>query len=136
MSQEERRRFSREFKLEVVRRLEAGESGSALALEFEVKRTILYRWRDAWRAGGDLALRSGQGRPTKLEALEMEAARGVAAKAGDLKSARRQIAELERKVGQQQVDLDFFKGALRRIETSRRPDTVAGATVSSPRSRR
>ena len=66
----------------------------------------------------------------------MEAARGVAAKAGDLKSARRQIAELERKVGQQQLDLDFFKGALRRIETSRQPDTAAGGTVSSPRSRR
>ena len=136
MSREERRRFSREIKLGVVERLEAGESGSALALEVGVKRTIIYRWRDAWRVGGALALRSGQGRPTKLEALEMEAARGVAAKAGDLKSARRQIAELERKVGQQQLDLDFFKGALRRIETSRQPDTAAGGTVSSPRSRR
>ena len=64
------------------------------------------------------------------------AARGPAAKAGDLAQARRQIAELERKVGQQQLDLDFFKGALRRIETSRQPDTAPGATVSSPRSRR
>lgn len=136
MSQEERRRFSREFKLAVVMRLEAGESGSALALEVGVKRTIIYRWRDAWRTGGELALRSGRGRPTKLEALEMEMARGVSAKAGDLKEARRQIADLERKIGQQQVDLDFFKGALRRIETSRRPDTAPGATVSSPRSRR
>ena len=57
-------------------------------------------------------------------------------KAGDLKAARRQIAELERKVGQQALDLDFFKGALRRIETSRRTDTGPGAPVSSPRSRR
>jgi transposase-like protein len=136
MSRAERRSFSREFKLAAVERLDAGESGSALALELEVKRTILYRWRDAWRAGGAAALRSGRGRPTKLEALELAAARGVAAKAGDLKQARRQIAELERKVGQQQLDLDFFKGALRRIETSRRPDIGPGATVSSPRSRR
>ena len=136
MSQENRRSFSREFKLAVIGRLEAGESGSALALELGVKRTILYRWRDAWRVGGAPALRSGRGRPPKLEALEMADARGVAAKAGDLKEARRQIAELERKVGQQALDLDFFKGALRRIETSRRPDTAAGATVSSPRSRR
>jgi hypothetical protein len=66
----------------------------------------------------------------------MADARGVAAKAGDLKEARRQIAELERKVGQQQQDLDFFKGALRRIETSRRTDTDPGAPASSPRSRR
>jgi hypothetical protein len=83
-----------------------------------------------------LALRSKRGRPPKVEALQMADARGVAAKAGDLKEARRQIAELERKVGQQQLDLDFFKGALRRIETSRRTDTVPGAPASSPRSRR
>ena len=136
MSQENRRSFSREFKLAVIDRLEAGESGSALALELGVKRTILYRWRDAWRVGGAPALRSVRGRPPKLEALEMADARGVAAKAGDLKEARRQIAELQRKVGQQQLDVDFFKGALRRIETSRRPDTGPGAPVSSPRSRR
>lgn len=136
MSEEKRRSFSREFKLAVIERLEAGESGSALALEVGVKRTIIYRWRDAWRVGGALALRSQRGRPPKLEAQEMADARGVAAKAGDLKEARRQIAELERKVGQQQLDLDFFKGALRRIETSRRTDTGPGVPASSPRSRR
>lgn len=136
MSQEKRRSFSREFKLAMIERLEAGESGSALAREFGVKRTIIYRWREAWRVGGALALRSARGRPPKLEALEMADARGVAAKAGDLKQARRQIAELERKVGQQQQDLDFFKGALRRIETSRQTDTAPGAPASSPRSRR
>jgi transposase-like protein len=136
MSREKRRSFSREFKLAVIERLEAGESGSALALEVGVKRTIIYRWRDTWRTGGARALRSKRGRPSKLEALEMADARGVAAKAGDLKEARRQIAELERKVGQQQQDLDFFKGALRRIETSRQTDTGPGAPASSPRSRR
>ena len=136
MSREERRSFSRDFKLSVIARLEAGESGSTLALELGVKRTIIYRWRDAWRAGGELALRSRRGRPSKADALALEAARGPAVKASDLAEARRRIADLERKVGQQQLHLDFFKGALRRIETSPRPDTVAGATVSSPRSRR
>ena len=84
MSNEQRRSFSRAFKLKVIERLEAGESGSALALELSVKRTIIYRWRDAWREGGPEALRSKRGRPPKAEALEMERARGVAAKAGDL----------------------------------------------------
>ena len=37
-----RRRFTKEFKLAAVRRLEAGESGSALARELEVKREKLY----------------------------------------------------------------------------------------------
>ena len=39
-----RRRFTKEFKLAAVRRLEAGESGSALARELEVKREKLYHW--------------------------------------------------------------------------------------------
>jgi hypothetical protein len=66
----------------------------------------------------------------------MQRARGVAAKAGDLADARRQVAELQRKVGQQQLDLDFFKQALRHIEESRRPNSGPGVTASSPRSRR
>ncbi|MCC6470376.1 MAG: transposase, partial [Alphaproteobacteria bacterium] len=44
MSDRARRRFSREFKLKVIERLEAGESGTALAMEFSIKRTIIYRW--------------------------------------------------------------------------------------------
>jgi transposase len=136
MSERLRRRFSREFKLRVIERLEAGESGTALALELSIKRTIIYRWRDLWRHGGEMALRGKPGPRTKAEALELERSRGVAARANDLAEARRQIAELQRKVGQQQVDLDFFKQALRRIEVSRQPSNGPGVTVSSPRSRR
>lgn len=132
MSKVVRRRFGRAFKLELVRRMEAGESGTALAREFGIKRTILYRWRDAVRHGGEEAFRDGPGRPSVVEAQAMASARGPAAKARDLAEARGQIAELEKLVGQQQVALDFFKGALRRIETSRQP----GGTASSPRSRR
>jgi transposase len=136
MSEQKRRRFSREFKLRVIERLEAGESGTALGLELSIKRTIIYRWRDQWRQGGTAALRGKPGRRTKGEALELERARGIAARANDLTEARRQIGELQRKIGQQQVDLDFFKQALRRIEASRQPSIGPGATASSSRSKR
>jgi transposase len=116
MSQKPRRTFSRAFKLTVIERMAGGESTSALSLELTIKREILYRWRDAFRASGEQALRSKPGRPPKAEALAMAAARGPAAKANDLAQARRQIAELESKVGQQQLDLDFFKQSLRHIE--------------------
>jgi hypothetical protein len=66
----------------------------------------------------------------------MAVARGTAGKASDLAEAQRQIAELQRKVGRQQLDLDFFKQALRHIEASRRPSDGPGATGSSPKSRR
>lgn len=131
----EARSFSRAFKLDVVRRMEAGENVSALSREVGVKRTILYRWRDAWRLGGEAALRL-KGRPSKAEAVVMRLARGVVGKAEDLAEARRQIDQLQRKVGQQQLDLDFFRAALRRIEASRRPRSGPGATASSRTSRR
>ena len=131
-----RRSFSREFKLKVILRMDGGANVNALSRELSIKREILYRWRDGLRRGGELALRSKPGRPTKAEALAMAAARGPAAKAGDLAEARRQITELEGKVGRQQLDLDFFKQALQRIEASRRPNERPGATASSSRSKR
>ena len=130
------RTFSREFKLKAIERLEAGESGTDLSRELTVKREILYRWRDAFRAGGELALRSKPGRLPKAEALALAQARGPAAKARYLAEARRQITALERKVGQQQIEIDFFKQALRHIETSSGTSNRPGATASTPSSRR
>lgn len=130
------RNFSREFKLKVIARLEAGERGSDLARELSIKRSLIYRWRDAFRRGGSLALRPKRGRPKKVEAQAMAVQRGVNARTNDLVEARRQIAALEAKVGRQQLDLDFFKQALQRIAESRQPNDRPGATVSSPKSRR
>ena len=131
-----KRSFSRAFKLLVVGRMERGESGASLARELTIKREVLYRWRDAVRAGGAAAVRDGPGRPTRVEAAAMAASRGSAAKAGELARARRQIADLERKVGQQQQDLDFLERALRHIEELRQPSDGSGVTASTRRSRR
>lgn len=136
MSKDIVRTFSRAFRLKAIERMDAGENVSALSRELGVKREILYRWRGLYRAGGEERLRERRGRPTVAEAQALAAARGPSVKAADLAEARRQIAELERKVGQQQLDLDFFKGALRHIEVSRRPNVRPGATASSPKSRR
>src|SRR5438270_3131829 len=66
------RRFSREFKLAALQRMLAGENVSALARELGVRRKYLYQWRERFRAGGPIALRS-RGRPTKAEVLAMQA---------------------------------------------------------------
>jgi transposase len=50
--------------------------------------------------------------------------------------ARRRIAELERKIGQQQVDLDFFQRALRQVREARRASGGPGATASTRSSKR
>jgi transposase-like protein len=129
----EKRLFSREFKLRVVKRMEAGESSSALSVELRVKRTLLYRWRDAVRRDGEKAFAGKPGRPSKVELLKRNHGEQGAT---ELAQAQRKIAELERKVGQQQLDLDFFKQALRHIEAARRQNSARGVTASSPTSRR
>ncbi len=132
MSLSESGRHSREFMLKAVERLEAGERTSALAIELNLQRTIIYHWRDRLRANGAEGLTSKRGRPRTPEVLAAESTRASRARADGLAQARAQIAELERKVGQQQLNLDFFRGVLRHIEGSRRPSDGPGVTASSP----
>jgi transposase-like protein len=48
--------FSREFKENVAQRILTGASVSALHHELQIKRSVLYRWRDAYRKGGAAGL--------------------------------------------------------------------------------
>jgi transposase-like protein len=107
------RLFSREFKLAALARMEAGENVSALAPELGVRRKCLYQWRDRFRSGGPLALRV-RGRPSKAEVLAIQSgappppAEAVATPPPPpdaLTKAERRTAELERKIGRQQVEL-------------------------------
>ncbi len=132
-------RFSRAFKLKAIERMDAGENVSALARELKMTRKDLYAWRDRSQAGGPEALR-GRGRPPKAEAAGLAASANAKAPvetpAAELEAARRRIAELERKVGQQQLDLDFFQRALRHVGAPRQPGTKPGATGSTKSSKR
>lgn len=126
------RKFGREFKLEAVRRILAGEQIRALSEELTVLRKDLYAWRKLFRAGGAEALRP-LGRPRKGDGVVKERSRNVAA--GDTCAPER-IAELERKIGQQQIELDFFRQALRQVREARRPNAGPGVTGSTRSSKR
>ena len=120
------RSYTREFKLEALSRWKAGESVETVARDVGVRADQLYLWRRKLAAGGPEALR-GSGRPS-------QGWEGGAAPAAS--PEQRRIAELERQVGRQALELDFLGGALQRIEASRRPSDGPGATASTPRSRR
>ena len=60
---------------------------------------------------------------------------GIDVASGDPGEPER-IAELERKVGQQQIELDFFRQALRRVREARRPNAGPGVTGSTRSSKR
>jgi transposase len=106
----ERRQYSREFKLAAVTRFEQAPNVNELARELGVRRELLYKWRAKYASGGATALRT-TGRPRPVEPV----APGEGGEGDDLSRARRRIAELERKVGQQQLDADFLRAALRQV---------------------
>ncbi len=134
MSKGQARVFSRAFKIAAVDRMLSGENVTALARQLGVRRSLLYDWRKAMRRSGVAGLRNA-GRPRAGVAIpELDVtAEGPAA---ELEAARQRIVELERKVGQQQLELDFFNKALQQVGTSPQPGTAAGAPASTPSSKR
>lgn len=123
------RTFTSEFRLEVAQRIEQGESVSKLHNELNIKRSVLYRWRDAYRKEGASGLSRRAGRPPGIPNPAVPKP-GVSGE----EALRQQIAALERKIGQQAVQLDFFKRAFRRVKESRQGSGNAGATASTRRS--
>jgi transposase len=119
--------FSREFKEGVAQRILNGESVSALHQEFQIKRSVLYRWRDAYRKEGAPGLQRPLGRPPGVPNPPRPVASPV-------EVAARRVAELERKIGQQTLDIDFLRRAFKRVKESRRKNTEGGATASTEKS--
>ena len=98
------RKFDEAFQQSVVERMKTCKDVSALVRELQVSRSQVYRWRD--EALGRIPV------PSPRTAAQIEEKKE--------ERQQRRIAELERLVARQALDLDFFKGALLRIEESRR----------------
>ena len=120
------RAFSLGFKQGIAERIVNGESVSALHREFQIKRSVLYRWRDAYRKDGAAGLQRRVGRPPGI----LSPRSGVSPE----QAAARRMAELERKIGQQALDLDFLRRAFKRVKESRRNNVASGGTASTKRS--
>jgi len=129
MSKGKRRVYSREFKLSAVKRALAGESVAALSGELGVPNAHVYKWCQHYRAGGVEALRPACRPRRGTGVLDLEVGE-------DVVRARKRIDELERKVGQQQLELDFFRAALRQVEGARQPSDGPGERASTRSSRR
>ena len=133
------RQYERAFKVAALERVAAGENVSALSRELGIRRKLLYQWRDAVRRGGIEALR-GRGRPRAGEQLverpPLPAPPGVAVPDA-LARAQERIAALERKIGQQALELDFFAQAWQLSKPAGRatnvpPDAPAPTASSRP----
>jgi transposase len=148
----ERRLHSREFELAALARLETAPNVLDLSRERGVARELQYVWRRLHIRGGEAALRSsGRPHPVLMPSADsgaIGAAPPALAPAGDEKPAaacldagetaraQKRIAELERKAGQQQLELDFVGAALRRVRAPRRQTGGRDETASTRRSSR
>jgi transposase len=130
MSTRKRRVFHREVKLAAVRRLMAGEAPTQIAQELQIGSSHLSKWWANYRRYGAEGLRAAH-RPRKTDAARLQ----PMAVAADVAVAEQRICELERKVGQQQLELDFFQKALRQVGKARRPSDGSGLQTSTLRSR-
>ena len=130
MSDQGMRAFSTEFKEAVVLRLEAGERIAAVSDELRIRRKLLYEWRAAYRKLGAAGLNRKRGRKPGGARASPDAAPATPAPLTELARAQARIAELERKIGKQQMDLDFFREALRLIDARDRSSRATPSTRS------
>jgi transposase len=125
------RTFTTAFKLEVIGRIEAGAVMASLARELGIRRKLLYDWHGSWKALGVAGLNRKRGpKPGGKRKVRPEPA--PASRVSDLAHARARIGELERVIGRQQADLDFFRQALRALdETAPQGKEPTASTRSS-----
>ena len=110
------RKYDEAFRQAALERMKAGQDVRALARELGVNYTQLYRWRN------EALGRTPVPRPDSWLQEKSE------------ERQRRRIADLERLVARQALELDFFKGALLRIEENRRKQEQTSGKPSTSKS--
>ena len=100
------------FRRMAMERMRDCPSVSALAEELGVHRTILYQWQ------------------RKLEHTGESSARVTS----PVRELRKQVRDLKRLLAEKTLEVDFFKGALQKVEARRQSSRGSGGTASSTRS--
>jgi len=93
-----RRTYTKEFKEAAVRRVELGASIGEVARACEVNPNVVHRWRRELR---DHGVKAFQGN-------------------GKSRAEQSRMAELERKVGRQALEIDFLERCLQHVEEQRK----------------
>ena len=98
------------FKLKAIKRVERGEGVLPVARDLGVTRKALHDWVRAYKTMGPEGLNRKRGPKPGRRRLKpvSDNAPGEA--------SRLRVAELERVIGRQQVELDFFRQALHALE--------------------
>src|ERR1700693_6425226 len=107
--------YSRELKMAAMREIDSGKGMAEVARMYQLSPKRLETWKSEWRAKGDLAFPGKGAQPqSKLNADR--------------------ICELERKIGQQTMEIDFLKKTLRRFREHPLPVGGNGKAASLSKS--
>jgi transposase len=96
----ERRKYTREFKVNVVEAYESGKSVAELTREYDLHANLVYKWTQEYRNNPTGSFR-GSG-----NVLEVNVAQD------------RRISELEQMIGRLTMEMDFLKKVLKHAETA------------------
>jgi transposase-like protein len=109
-------RWSKEFRRMAVERLKTCDNIVALSKELGVHRRLLYKWRDQFAPFDENA----------------EPATGSSPQA----TLRRKLHQLQRVLVDKTLEVDFFKGALHKVEARRQQTGRSGVKASTTKSRK
>ena len=101
-----------EFKQQALERMQEARNIGLLAKELGISVRTLYRWKDQ-QLGREKKLREPVPREKKLE---------------------EDIQRLKRSLAERALEVDFFKGALQKVEARRRKNGDSGARASTTKS--
>ena len=105
-------RYPIEFRRMVVERMKRCNHITALAEELGIERRLMYTWRDQLEPVNRVG-RAESSREAKLE---------------------KEVSRLKRVLADKTVELDFFKGALQKVEARRQQRGVSGGQASTTKS--
>ena len=103
------------FKRMVVERMKQCDNILALSAELGVHRRLMYKWRDQFDP-----VAKGEKLPPPLNLRESR--------------LRQEVNQLKRVLADKTLELDFFKGALQKVEARRQQSGKSGAKASTTKS--
>jgi transposase-like protein len=106
-----------EFRRMVVERMKRCNNITALAKELGLERKLMYTWREQLDPESVIARRPG---PPPAESREVQ--------------LEKEVGRLKRALADKTLELDFFKGALQKVEARRRQSKNSGGKTSTTRS--
>ena len=114
MARRRKGRYPNEFRRMAVERLKRCENIVALSEELGVHRRLLYKWRD------------------QLDPVDIGNEPPQNPRESTL---RKEVSQLKRLLAEKTVELDFFKGALQKVEARRQKSGISGEKASTTKSK-